>query len=208
MSGALNAAVDFFNIDRDLVAAATSSRAYTTSKETSLAVVARLSDQEKTNLLTRLVDGDMHVAAELRQRAWAEENCKIQSRTAGELRLQAKSLREQRVLLHAERKREEAKRRAIEVEQADRARRDVLRLRGEQVWDDVEAEIGCRNALSYDRAIALLRDIQCITSEDGQSKEFARRLEIIRRNHARKVQFINRLEKFLISCAELQIQKA
>ena len=70
LTGALEAAADFFGIDRDLLHAA-AERAdgsdVPVPDGVTRAAIAELSDAEKTDLLMRVVDGAPHVAAEIRQ---------------------------------------------------------------------------------------------------------------------------------------------
>jgi len=70
MSGAIEAFTTFFDLDPDLVAAAAERPAVAVSTAASSAAVSKMisamPDREKTKVLTRLFDGDPHVAAELR----------------------------------------------------------------------------------------------------------------------------------------------
>jgi hypothetical protein len=73
LTGALEAAADFFDIDRDLVAAAAAlPYEEELAPDASLAFVARLSEEEKTGLLIRLMEGDIHIGTELRRRVRAQ----------------------------------------------------------------------------------------------------------------------------------------
>lgn len=110
------------------------------------------------------------------------------------MRAKAESLRAERKRALAELQKREADRRAREAEQARRDRLEALRRRGEAAWDMIEAEIQQRNTANYERALTLLRDLQQIASEDGFMDIYKKRLEAIRRNHARKAKFINQIK--------------
>lgn len=194
LSGPLSATIEFFNIDRDLVAAATSAEDATFPRDLAHMVVSQLADQKKTDLLIRLMEGDVHVASELRQLARSQSKDGRVRRTAGELRAKAESLRAERKRALAELQKREADRRAREAEQARRDRLEALRRRGEAAWDMIEAEIQQRNTANYERALTLLRDLQQIASEDGFMDIYKKRLEAIHRNHARKAKFINQIK--------------
>lgn len=98
LTGALEAAAEFFDIDRDLVeAAAASPCEEELAPDASHAFVARLSEVEKTDLLTRLMEGDAHIGTELRRRARAQHlDGGRPRRTVGELRAKAREIREER----------------------------------------------------------------------------------------------------------------
>jgi hypothetical protein len=197
MTGALDAAVEFFDIDPDLVqaAAAVSPDDGEPSPEAMRDFLATLSEQEKTDLLARLMEGDAHVGSELRQRARERLGRPDGARrTVGELRETAREIHMARERIEAERREAELRRNAEEVEKARRARLDALKRRGSSVWKDIEAEIERRNASGYDRSAALLADLKTIASEQGAMTDFSNRLRTIRERHARKGQFIMRLQ--------------
>jgi hypothetical protein len=103
MTGALEAFADFFHIDHDLVEAAAERSAdplaeQPASSETVRPIIAAMSDREKTDLLARLVDGDAHVASELRsfvrQRLMSDIDAPpVAARTVGQLRARAEAIR-------------------------------------------------------------------------------------------------------------------
>ena len=196
LTGGLEAAAAFFGIDRDLVEAGAASRyEQEPAPGAARAIVAGLAEEEKTDLLVRLMEGDVHIGTELRRRARARnsDGCRPR-RTVGELRAKARDLRAARERAEAERRRAEERRRVQEAQEARRARLDAVRYRGDSVWTEVETEIGRRNASGYDRATALLADLKQLAAEEGTAADFSRRLAAIRERHARKGQFIKRLQ--------------
>ncbi len=205
MTGALEAFADFFHIDRDLVAAAAERSAdpfaeQPTSSETFRPIIAAMTDRKKTDLLARLVDGDAHVASELRsfvrQRLMSDIDAPpVAARTVGQLRTRAELIRHARERTQAEKAAAEQRRRDEEAERARRARLEDTRRRGESVWREIESEIERRNATGYDRAATLLLDLRAISEEKGEHEDFVRRLKEIRDRHARKERFIERLAK-------------
>jgi len=198
LSGALEAFADFFDIDADLVAAAAERGAGDAepSAEAARAMLAAIPEGEKTALLLRLVEGDPHVAAELKARISnrpAAEACA--RRTAGELRKRAEEVAEARERAEAEWHEAERHRQAVAAEKARRARLDAVRRRGQSVWREIEDEIERRNAAGYDRAAALLADLNDIAADEGTLADYARRLDAIRERHAHKGKFIARLDR-------------
>ena len=205
MTGALEAFAEFFDIDRDLVAAAAERGADPLAEKpaSSKAVksfIAAMSDPEKTSFLTRLFEGDAHVGSELRARVRhrltsATDAPAVAARTVGDLRVRAEAIRQARERALAEKAAAELKRREEEKERSRRARLEAIVRRGESVWREIETEIERRNAASYDKAASLLRDLMAISEEKGRSEDFIRRLQKIRDRHARKERLIERLAK-------------
>jgi len=116
-------------------------------------------------------------------------------RTVGELRVRADAIRRTREQAQAEKVTAERKRLEAEAERSRRARLDAIVRRGESVWEEIEVEIARRNAAGYDKAAGLLLDLLAIAEEKDETEDFASRLQGIRRRHARKERFIERLAK-------------
>jgi hypothetical protein len=198
LTGALEGFAEFFGIDPDLVEAAAElggDDAAMSQSELRKGIAA-ISAREKDDLLLRVVDGDTHVAAELRNRVRKKNNlASAAHRTAGMLRMRAKEIAEARERAEGERREAEKRRQAAEAEKARRARLKVLKQRGVSVWREIEQEIERRNPSGYDNAISLLSDLQVLAAEEGNQDDFDRRLSSIRGRHERKGKFIERLSK-------------
>ena len=155
-------------------------------------------ESQKTELLLRLAEGDPHVAAELRSRVRRALSAKNPQespslRSVALLRRRASEIRKDREAAAAERRRAERLRQEQLAEQARRARLTALRRRGDSVWQEVESEVGRRNASGYDRAASLIVDLRAVAEEDDAMAEFTNRLDALRARHARKQRFIERL---------------
>ena len=205
MTGALEALAEFFDIDRDLVAAAAERGAdplaeKPASSKPVTSIIAAMTDPEKTSFLTRLFDGDAHVGNALRalvrhRLTPPTDTPAVPVRTVGDLRERAKAIRQARERAKEEKAAAERKRRAEETERSRRARLDAITRRGESVWREIETEIERRNATGYDRATSLLLDLRAISKEKGPPEDFLGRLQEIRNRHARKERLIERLAK-------------
>ncbi|RWM06361.1 MAG: hypothetical protein E5X80_20585 [Mesorhizobium sp.] len=203
LTEALEAFAEFFCINQDLVRAAAEQGAAAAldgvSPEADERIVAAMSDAEKTGLLMRIFNGEPHVPTELRAlvRARSERQTATPPgapRTVADLLTRAREIRLARERAEAERA--EAQRR-LEAEAAEKARElrlVAIRQRGESVWRDVEDEIMRRNPAGYDKATALLSDLQALAEKQGSVEEFRLRLQSIRERHAGKGRFIERLE--------------
>jgi hypothetical protein len=202
ISASLEAFAEFFGIDSDLVqAAAERSPVATPGAESAEAVeriIATMTDAAKTTMLSRLFDGDPHVAAELRAKvrnhmASQADAAPIGARTVGELLARAAAIGIEREQAANEKLAAEQKQHAKEAERARQARLLTIAARGEGVWREVEVEIERRNPKGYDKAAGLLIDLQMLAKKRGAIDDFIRRLEAIRQKHAGKQRFIERL---------------
>jgi hypothetical protein len=199
LTGALEAFAEFFAVDPDLMAAATERTCDAgsggISRDAARAALVAMPEREKTELLLRLVEGDPHVAAELKSRvrmSGAQPSAGL--RSAGDLRARAAAIREERAREEAEKREAERRRKAKEAEKAQRARLEALKRRGMAVWSDIETEVERRNPPGYEAAVSLLRDLKALATDQGTLADFARRLEAIHERHARKGKFIERLK--------------
>ena len=203
LSAPLKEFANFIGVDRDLVQAAAESPAVSDggadSADESRKIIESIPEDEKSALLLRLVNGDTHVAAELRRRIRTALDASLrrsglEHRTVSEIRTGRLAARKAREAEAVRRKEEECLRKAQEAARAQRARLDSMKRRGTRVWNEVEREIEYKNASSYDRAVQLLLDLRALAGETGGEVDFARRIESVRDRHERKRAFINRLD--------------
>lgn len=210
LSAPLKEFADFIGVDRDLVQAAAESPAVSDggadSADESRKIIESIPEDEKSALLLRLVNGDTHVAAELRRRIRTALDASLRRsglelRTVSEIRTGRLAARKAREAEAVRRREEERLRKAQEAARAQRARLDSMKRRGTRVWNEVEREIEYKNASSYDRAVQLLLDLRALAGETGGEVDFARQIESIRDRHERKRAFINRLDTHRIGQA-------
>ncbi|MBZ9988832.1 hypothetical protein LB572_17170 [Mesorhizobium sp. BH1-1-5] len=202
LTEALEAFAAFFGIDHDLVQAAAERSAATApdgpSPDMARRVVAAMSDAEKTGLLMRVFSGEPNMSAELRARIRErlEPETTISPgalRTAADLQARAEEIRLARERAEAELAEKQRRLQAEAEEKARDVRVEALRQRGENVWEEVEIEIGRRNPAGYDKAAALLSDLLALAEKRGAIEEFHVRLQSIRERHAGKGRFLERL---------------
>jgi hypothetical protein len=161
-------------------------------------IISTMPDAEKTAMLSRLFDGDPHVAMELRAKV---RDCMVTTappvaaRTVGELRARALAIGTIREQVAAAKVAAEQKRQTEEAGKARQARLLAIARRAEGVWREVESEIERRNAGAYDKAALLLMDLRAVAEERETLPDFEKRLRAIRDRHARKERFIDRLAK-------------
>ena len=202
MTEVLETFAAFFGIDSDLVQAAAERPAIALPRVTRSAdvgkILSAMTDSEKTDMLARLYDGDVHAGAVLRAKVRdrmtvTAGTSPVTARTVGELRARADAIGLARAQAAAKQLAAQRKRQAKEAEKARRIRLDAVAQRGDSIWREVEAEIERRNSKGYDKAISLLLDLQAVAEERGATRDFDKRLQAIRERHARKPQFVVRL---------------
>ena len=208
LTGGLGVFADFFHIDPDLVRASAERPANAddggTSADAVHGAIVAIPEAEKIALLQRLVDGDPHVAAEVRSKvreavAPAAGEAQERRRTVANLRLRAAAIRKERETAAAERREADRRQKAEQEEKMRRVRLSALAQRGARVWDEVDAEIERRNAAGYERAVSLLRDLGALAEENGSVKEFSERVRSLHERHEKKRRFIERLAGLKVS---------
>ena len=203
LSAPLDVFAKFVKIDSDLVqsAAELSGNTYEggASVDVSRNAIASIPDREKVELLRRVVNGDPHVAADIRTRARAAQRTARgrtpgTRRTVAEIRKRMLAVGNERRAAAVRRREAERLRKAREAEQRRRARIDSVRRRGARVWIEIESEINSRTPQGYDRAIGLLMDLRTLSEETGTVGAFSRQVRGIKERHRRKWRFLERLK--------------
>jgi hypothetical protein len=207
LSGPLTALADFLWIEEDLLElAAENSRTDAPTDITEDDVAAWVVGQPaalKDEWLRRLVGGD---AASLRWELWRQARLTRApvrraalpgptARTVGQL---LEALDERR---EATRRREEHERQRQREEEerkraAERAKHlDALAAREEAAWREVDQLVATSQPKSYDRAVALLRDLRELARREGREDTAQTRIRDVRQRFARKRTFLERLDR-------------
>jgi hypothetical protein len=191
LTGSQTALVEFLRIDRDLVEVAAAGSGPARAERVDVAGwVAGLSGAERDALLVGLLEGnDPLLRAATLRRVGSERRNRAGVRTAGELLDRAAALRERREQAERDRRAARAAESARRAEVARRQRLAALAAEGDGAWARVAARIAEKTPSGYDIAVDLLMDLQ----EVWDSAVFASRVESLRREHGRKVTFIQRL---------------
>ncbi len=191
LTGSQAALVEFLRIDSDLVEVAAGASTRAGDQPVDVARwVSELNPAERDTLLVGLLEGtDPLLRAATLRRAGPDRADSADTRTAGELLHRAAAARECRE--QAER----ADRAARAAEKAQRAaaarekRLAGLAAEVDRAWDRVAVRIAEKKPSGYDIAVDLLVDLQ----EVCDPGVFSARVEELRREHARKVSFVERL---------------
>lgn len=191
LTGSQTALVEFLRIDRDLVDVAAAGSPLVHEARVDVARwVAGLSGSERDALLVGLLEGnDPLLRAATLRRAGPDRCDGAGVRTAAELLDQATAQRERREQAERDRRAALAAESSRRAEVARRERLAELAAEGDGAWARVAARIAEKKPSGYDVAVDLLVDLRDVTDP----AEFARRLEFLRREHGRKVTFVERL---------------
>jgi hypothetical protein len=198
LSAGLQAVVDFFEIDADLIAVAAASSPAVVEPAGLAAWVAALPAEEKDELLTRTAAGEgAQVQALLLRRFRAANGSPpaAPGRTAAELWAAAADLKDARVKAMEQRRREDQARQAAAQAAARAKRLDQLATRTDAAWEKVAEWIETRRPSDYDLAVSLLRDLQALAERDGHSDAFSQRFGELRTRHQRKPTLQERFER-------------
>jgi hypothetical protein len=194
LTGSLNSFAEFLRIDSDLIAVAAENNEDVTAPEGTQkelkAWIAGLSSKEKNALLLKAASEGSAGIGTLLRKQFRRDLEEKPPRT-----LDSKNRRTVGELLAAAHQRRESRRRRTERrEQA--ARNKVLHAlakREAAAWTSVDALIAAKKPAEYDEAAELLVDLRDLAIQEKRTDEFDRRIEEIRRRHAKKPTFLSRL---------------
>jgi hypothetical protein len=198
LSAALQAVVDFFEIDEDLIAVAAASSASAQEPKGMGAWIASLPEQEKDALLARVTAGEgAQVQALLlrRFRTASGSPPTAPARTAAELWQVAGDRKAARAEA-AERRQRAAEARSAAAQAAAYAKHlDQLAARTEAAWEKAAELIETRRPGDYDLATSLLGDLQALADRQGDPAAFTKRFGELRAKHQRKPSLLDRFDQ-------------
>jgi hypothetical protein len=191
LSPALEAFVEFCEIDQDLlgVAAELSAKPTQTTHELE-PLIAKLTESEKDRFLLRLAQGEplLDIALTRRLRELEERpagaSAKQARRTVTQLFAAAKERAEQR--LRQERKL---------AEQARLLKLKQMEAQEPGLWDKVAALIEEKKSSAYDQATVLLQDLAALARHKGRQEEFSHRVRLIHETYPTRSALLERLRK-------------
>ena len=198
LSASLQAVVDFFEIDEDLIAVAAASSPSVQEPEGMAGWIASLPELEKDALLARVTAGEgAQVQALLlrRFRAASGSPPAAPARTAVELWQAAGDRKSARAKAAEKRRREAEARRAAAQAAAYTKHLDQLATRTEAAWEKAAELIETRRPRDYDLAASLLRDLQALADRQQDPAAFRQRFGELRAQHQRKPSLLDRFDQ-------------
>lgn len=193
---------EFLRLDDDLLAVAAEKSpplGRTVDDPKRLAAwVAKLPGAEKDRLLVRVAgEHAATVHMELLRRFREDTTPPVVDRprrTVADLLDGAARTRADRLRREAVRQAEEQARREHDQALARERRVTELAADEEAAWANVRAMIATRTPGEYDNAVRLLTDLRALAERNDRRDEFTQRCAAIRKEHARKITFIERLD--------------
>lgn len=181
LTAPLKSFIDFFEIDPDLITAASQA----SNKKSELKIdleraLAKLTEKERRDFLMRLAKGEHHLnqrllkrLGELSSNQAAVSVSQKGGRTIGELLGAAKKLAEQR------------KEKRRQKDQQDKlARINALVEQEPDLWKDVFKLIALRKPKAYDEAVNTLKQLREVAEHLAQVERFNARIEQIHSDHS------------------------
>jgi hypothetical protein len=197
LSASLQAVVDFFEIDEDLIAVAAASSPSIQEPEGMAGWITSLPAEQKDALLAKVAAGEgAQVQALLlrRFRTASSSPPAAPARTAAEL-WQAAGNRKAARAKAAERSRRQAEARSAAAQAAAHAKHlDQLATQTEAAWEKVAELIQTKRPRDYDLAVSLLRDLQALADRQEDPAAFRKRFLELRAQHQRKPSLLDRLD--------------
>lgn len=187
LTPALQAFVDLFAIDEELIAAAAQGQSHHEASPLALRqALTALSHAESIDFLQRLLEGEDHLVVKLKQRLGLlptmSTDSPVGTRTLGELLATRDGIQHKQAQVAAAA--HEAQRRAALA---------ALAARGDAAWQDVETLITQQNGSAYEQAAKLLEQLGRLAAEQGQTFAFQQRLAAIRAKYSRRWGLIREL---------------
>ena len=186
--------IDLFEIDGDLIAvAAQASPSMQPARALDVeALLSRLPEAERFQLLVRVARGDAHVRHALtkRLRALDQEDeptapaTPLPRRAIGDLLAAAEE--------HVVQRKEEARRKA---EEARLRKLNEMAPVEPQLWDDVFALIEEKKAKPYEQAVALLVDLRDLAGHLGERGRFDAQLRALQNKYSTRQGLLRRLRE-------------
>jgi hypothetical protein len=189
LSAGLQAVVDFFEIDEDLIAAAAAASPPIQEPGGQAEWIVSLAAEEKDALLARVAAGEGAQVQSLllrRFRSASGSQPTTSGRPVAELWGAAADRKEARVKAVAQRRRQEEARKAAAQAAGYAKRLDQLSARTQEAWAKVAELINTRRPSDYDLAVRILRDLQALAEREGSSDVFGKRFLALRTQHDRK----------------------
>ena len=198
LSASLQAVVDFFEIDEDLIAVAAASSPSIQEPEGMAGWITFLPAEQKDALLTRVATGEgAQVRALLlrRFRTASGSPPTAPARTAAEL-WQAAGNRKAARAKAAERSQRQAEARTAAAQAASYTKHlDQLATHTEAAWEKAAEWIETKRPRDYDLAVSLLRDLQALADRQEDPAAFRKRFLDLRAEHQRKPSLLDRFDQ-------------
>ncbi len=154
-------------------------------------LITELSEQERNDLLIRLLKGESHLALQLTHRLRelsGKNSINIDSNTNRRTLSQLLRLAEEKNNQRLEEERELERQARIE-------KLEVLAKKKDKVWEQVFEAIALKQAKPLDQAVASLIDLRDLAEYQGKLEEFQASINQIQKDYSKCPSLISRLKK-------------
>ncbi|MEZ4887270.1 MAG: hypothetical protein R3E32_21235 [Chitinophagales bacterium] len=192
LSGSLTAFTEFFEINKDLIAAAKQASQEVKAPEMDYEkLVKQLSEKERIDFLVRLAKGEIRVDLQLQKRLQDLYKSATQTTSKSSKQLSIQELKQQQEI-------EKKKRKEAEIKAAKEAHRQKMLTLGREVrahWGTVAYNLDRKTGKSYDLATETLKDLQDLAIFQDKVEEFKEKMMEIREEYGRSKVLLDRFRK-------------
>ncbi len=199
LSDSLQSLADFLEIDPDLIASAAERSpkrvSFELSREDISRWVADLPAKDKDAVIARIIEEDIVVTAEIKQRAYQEIRDSKRSgkaekkeprRSVGQLLKRADEIYNERKKREAEREAKEKARQEKALAAARKKHLESLIGREDAIWAEVDKLIALKQAKPYTDAVSHLLDLKDLSDKQGKQADFSSRMNALGERHTSK----------------------
>jgi DNA-binding transcriptional ArsR family regulator len=192
LSETLSAFIDFFEIDRDLIAGAATASKYQEEESESLEdLIPSLSDEERNDFLARLLKGESQLSGQLAHRL-RELSGKKEINFDTDTPRRALS----ELLKLAEGETDQRQKQEQEIAHHAKVQKlEALAKKKEKVWNQVFDLIALKQSKPYEQAVALLVDLRDLAEYQGKLEEFQLAIKQMKKDYSNRPGLISRLQK-------------
>jgi hypothetical protein len=192
LSASLNTLVEFLDIDKDLIAVATTASLSQLEEPESLEdLIPLLSEKERNSFLMRVLEGESHLAMALANRLRefsVKRKVSVNSDTPRRTLSELLKLAQEQIVCRQRKEQEVA--RKVRVQKLE-----ALATKEEKVWEEVYKLIELKQSKPYDQAVAHLVELRDLAQHQGKLEEFQSSIKYMKKNYSNRPGLISRLQK-------------
>lgn len=192
LSASLEAFVEFFNIDQDVIAAAATASIYQEEESEFLEdLIPSLSEKERNDFLFKVLKGESHVGVQLANRLRelsGKPSVIVNNDTPRRSLSELLKLAEEEALGRQDKEQKVAR-------QAKVQKLEALAKKEATVWEDVFKLIALKQSKPYDQAVAYLVELRDLAEYQGKLEEFKSSIKQMKKDYSNRPGLISRLQR-------------
>lgn len=192
LSAPLAAFVEFFKIDRNLIAAAATASTVEEEETDDLEdLIPSLSEEEKNDFLLKVIRGESHVGVQLMQRLRSKSNQPEVNVNYDQSRRSLSKLQELAESEALELQKQEQK----AASQVQIKKLEALAKKETTVWEEVFRLLTLKQSKPYDQAVAYLVELRDLAEYQGKLEQFQSRIQKMQQDYSNRPGLLSRLYK-------------